>query len=145
MNLFSLTTAIWTFSPSNCRHSVYGEVPIQLHGPGHIYIYIYIYHLINIELPLKEINMFLIIKGNPNGYFTWAYVKKAYIYHKWLRRNEKLLIPFNMVNCFASVSCPNNIPLIHTITTNDNATLAICNCQSESTNFFNSSTFVSLG
>ena len=32
--------------------------------------YIYIYHLINIEIPLKKTNMFIIIKGNPNGYFT---------------------------------------------------------------------------
>ena len=38
--------------------------------PSTIYIYIYIYHLINIEIPLKKTNMFIIIKGNPNGYFT---------------------------------------------------------------------------
>ena len=41
---------------------------------------------------------------------------------------KKLLIPFNMVNCFASISCPNNAPLIHSTTTNENAALAICNC-----------------
>ena len=33
-------------------------------------IYIYIYHLINIEIPLKKTIMFIVIKGNPNGYFT---------------------------------------------------------------------------
>ena len=41
---------------------------------------------------------------------------------------KKLLIPFNMVNWFASISCPNNIPLIHTTTTNDNAALVIGKC-----------------
>ena len=32
------------------------------------YIYIYIYHLINIELLFFFLNMFIIIKENPNGY-----------------------------------------------------------------------------
>ena len=70
---------------------------------------------------------FILIKGNHNEYFTWAYVKKAYTYHKWQRRKKKLLILFNIVNWFASISHPNNIPLIHSTTTNDNATLAIGN------------------
>ena len=116
LNIFSLkpkTLCVW-------------GVPIQLYAPRHIYIYIS--HSINIELPLKKINIFIIIKGNPNGFFTWAYVKKAYTYHKWQRRKKKLLIPLIMVNWFASISHPNNIPLIHSTTTNDNAALAIGNC-----------------
>ena len=36
---------------------------------------------------------------------------------------RKFVIPFNIVNCFASISRPNNISLIHTTTTNDKATL----------------------
>ena len=125
LNLFSLTPTIWTFSPLNPRHFDYGEVPIQLHGPRHIYIYI---SFNKYRTSFKKNNIFIIIKGNRNGFFTWAYVKKAYTYHYWQRRKKKLLIPFIMVNWFALISHPNNIPLIHSTTTNDNAALAIGNC-----------------
>ena len=130
-----LTPQLEPFFPNSCNLNIFSLKPETLCVWGGFNsstwpsTYIYISHLINIKLLffLKN-NMFIIIKGNPNGYFSWAYVKKAYTYHKWYRRKKKLLIPFNMVNCFALISCSNNILLIHTTTTNENAALAICNC-----------------
>ena len=61
------------------------------------------------------------------GTYLSIYEKGIYI-PQMAKRKKKLLIPFNIVNCFASISRPNNIPLIHSTTTNDNAALAIGNC-----------------
>ena len=64
------------FFPDSCNLNIFSLKPQTLcvwegaNSATWPSTYIYIYHLISIELLLKKINMFIIIKENSNGFFT---------------------------------------------------------------------------
>ena len=115
LNLFSLTPAIWIFSPLSPKHFVYGEVPIQLHGPRHIYIYIYriAFTMGEFLFSWKQTVNWMILSGhclmNSNCHCSWivicplAFLENCSLHSNWYCGMNRVLSVLSGI-CWVSSS-----------------------------------------